>query len=281
VTFDIEKGDFFALLWYNWAWKTTIIWILTDLVRKNSWKIKVFWNDIDKNSIKAKKCIWVVPQEFNFNIFEKVKDIPVNQAWYYWIPKKVAIKRTEKYLKQLWLWDKRDNEAIELSGWMKRRLMIVRALIHEPKLLILDEPTAWVDVELRKTTWEFLKKLNKSWTTILLTTHYLEEVEALCNKLAIINQWKIIKNTTTKDLLKTLNEETIILDLKDKLKSIPKKFCKKYKAELILENEIKIALKDSQTINELVLDFEKENIKILSFRNASSRLEQLFINLTK
>jgi ABC-2 type transport system ATP-binding protein len=164
---------------------------------------------------------------------------------------------------------------------MKRRLMIVRALIHEPKLLILDEPTAWVDVELRKTTWEFLKKLNKSWTTILLTTHYLEEVEALCNKLAIINQWKIIKNTTTKDLLKTLNEEVIILDLKDKLKSIPKKFGKKYKAELILENEIKIALKESQTINELVLDFEKENIKISSFRNASSRLEQLFINLTK
>jgi ABC-2 type transport system ATP-binding protein len=281
VSFDIEQGDFFALLWYNWAWKTTIIWILTDLVEKNSWKVKVFWNDIDNNFNEAKKCIWVVPQEFNFNIFSKVKDIPVEQAWYYWVSKKIAIERTEIYLKELWLWDKKDNSAMELSGGMKRRLMIVRALVHNPKLLILDEPTAGIDVELRKSTWDFLKKLNKGWVTILLTTHYLEEVEALCNKLAIINEGKIIKNTTTKDLLKSLWEEVIILESREKVENIPVGLVKKYKAEALEDTGIKINLKKNHLVNDLINDFDKHEIKISSFKNESSRLEQLFINLTK
>lgn len=281
VSFDIEQGDFFALLWHNWAWKTTIIWIITDLVRKNSGKIKVFWNDIDKNFNEAKKLIWVVPQEFNFNIFSKVKDIPVDQAWYYGISKKIAIERTEKYLKELGLRDKKDSQANSLSWGMKRRLMIVRALTHEPKLLILDEPTAWIDVELRKNTWDFLKRLNKSWVTILLTTHYLEEVEALCNRLAIIKDWKIIENTNINDLLKKLDEEVIILDLVDDNKDLPLGLIKKYKIENISKNEIRIFFKKKHTINDLVRDFDLHSIKISSFRNDSSRLEQLFINLTK
>ncbi len=210
IDFEVEDWDFYALLGYNWAWKTTTIWIITDLVRKNSWKVKVFWVDIDKDFAKAKKYIWVVPQEFNFNIFQKVIDIPVTQAGYYWVSKKVALERTEKYLRELWLREKRDSEARELSGWMKRRLMIVRALVHEPKLLILDEPTAGVDVELKKHTLEFVRKLNKDWTTILYTTHHLSEVEELCNKVAIISNWKIIEDTTTKLLLRKLDKEIIV-----------------------------------------------------------------------
>lgn len=281
VDLVIDSWDFFALLGYNWAGKTTIIWILTDLVKKNSWKIKICWIDIDSDFGKAKSNIWVVPQEFNFNIFQKVKDIPVIQAWYYWVSKKIATERTEKYLKELWLWDKRNNEARELSGGMKRRLMIVRALIHNPKFLILDEPTAWIDVELRQSTWKFLQKLNKWGVTILLTTHYLEEVEKLCNKVAIINNWKIIKSTTTVKLLSTLDEEVIILDLDKKIKSIPEKLKKTYKINLINSLELEITLSKKQTINDLVIGFDKEWIIISSFRNKSSRLEQLFINLTK
>lgn len=281
IDLSIEEWDFFALLGHNWAGKTTIIWIITDLVRKNSWNIKIYWNDIDEDFAEAKRYIWVVPQEFNFNIFSKVKDIPIEQAWYYGIPKKIATERTEVYLKELWLWEKRDSEARELSGWMKRRLMIVRALVHNPKLLILDEPTAWVDVELRKSMWKFLKKLNKSWTTILLTTHYLEEVEALCNKVAIINDWKIIENTTTKNLLSKLDEEIIILDLKKEIKFLSDNLIKKYKAKKMDDNEIKIHMSNKQNINELINDLDKEGIIVSSFRNKSSRLEQLFINLTK
>ncbi len=281
VSFDIESGDFFALLWYNWAWKTTLIWIITDLVKKNSWKIKVFNYNIDDDFSSAKKCIWIVPQEFNFNIFSKVKDVPVEQAWYYWISGRVAKKRTEKYLKELWLWDKRNNEIRELSWWMKRRLMIVRALIHEPKLLILDEPTAWIDVELRKSTRSFLRRLNKNWVTILLTTHYLEEVEALCQNLAIISDWKIIKNTSTKNLLKSLDEEIIILDTKEKTEKLPLVLKEKYKSQILNDTEIKIHLKENQSINQLVKDFDKYFIEISSFKNESSRLEQLFTRLTK
>lgn len=280
INFSIEKGDFYALLWYNWAWKTTTIWIITDLVRKNSWKVKVFWVDIDKDFAKAKNFIWVVPQEFNFNIFQRVMDIPLTQAWYYWVPKKIAQKRTEKYLRILWLWEKRNNEARELSGWMKRRLMIVRALVHEPKLLILDEPTAWVDVELRKHTLNFIRDLNNSWITILLTTHHLEEVEELCNKVAIINKWKIIEDTTTKNLLKKLNQEVIILDLKNKVENIKEELIKKYKINILGKKEIEVSLSKKYLVNELIIDLDKENILVTSFRNKSSRLEQLFIELT-
>lgn len=191
INFEINAWDFFALLWINWAWKTTIIWILTGLVKKTKWKVEIFWIDIDEDFSSAKKLIWVVPQEFNFDIFMKVIDVLKYNAWYYWVEEKIAEKRAEKILKQLWLWAKRNSEMRELSWWMKRRVMIARALMHEPKLLILDEPTAWVDINIRKDTWEYLKKINKSWTTILLTSHYLEEVSELCNNINIIHKWEV------------------------------------------------------------------------------------------
>ncbi|MDD3646204.1 MAG: ABC transporter ATP-binding protein [Candidatus Gracilibacteria bacterium] len=281
INFTIEKGDFYALLGHNGAGKTTTIGIVTDLVNKNSGSVKVFGVDIDKDFDKAKSYIGVVPQEHNFNIFQKVIDVPVIQAGYYGVPKKIALERTEKLLQELGLWEKRNAEARELSGGMKRRLMIARALVHEPKLLILDEPTAGVDVELRQTTWEFIKKLNSSGTTILLTTHYLEEVEALCNKVAIINKGEIIEDTTTKKLLKKLNEEVVLLDTSESMETLPEKLEKKYLAKISGEHEIEITLKKSQTINELIGDLNKEDITITSFRNKSSRIEQLFINLTR
>ncbi len=281
---NIEEWDFFALLWHNWAWKTTAIWIITDLVLKTSWKVEIFWKDTDINFSEAKRFVWVVPQEFNFGMWEKVKDIPVNQAGYYWISRKIAIERTEKLLKVLQLWEHKEKQSRELSGWMKRRLMIARALVHEPKLLILDEPTAWVDVELRKTMWDFIKDLNKSWTTILLTTHYLEEVEALCNKVAIINNGKIIENTTTKELLKKLDKEIFVLDLGQiphsnhliKLEKI-----NVFKLNIISETEIEVTIPKEKTLNELFWELDKLWIKVNSMRNKSNRIEQLFLNLTK
>jgi len=281
IDLDVDSWDFFALLWHNWAGKTTTIWIITDLVSKTWWNVEVFWIDIDKNFNKAKKLIWVVPQEFNFDIFSKVIDIPVIQAGYYWVPRKIALERTEKYFKKLWLWEKRNNEARELSGWMKRRLMIVRALIHKPKLLILDEPTAWVDVELRNTMWEFIKWLNENWTTILLTTHYLEEAEALCNKIAILSKWKIIENTTMDKILTKLEEETIIFDTKKEVTVLPEKLIKKSNAKIIWENKIEISILKKNNLNEIFKIFDDNNIEILSLRNKSNRLEQLFIKLTK
>ena len=241
INLDIESWEFFALLWHNWAWKSTIINILTNLVTKNSWNIKIWWIDIDENFENARKLIWVVPQEFNFDVFEKVKNIPVIQAWYYWIDKKTATEKTEIMLKKLWLWEKRDAKAKELSWWMKRRLMIVRALIHEPKILILDEPTAWVDVDLRKSMWEFINELNASWITILLTTHYLEEVEALCKKVAILDKWELIENTTVKNLLSKLKEETIILSSENEVK-LEQDFIKKYDIKLLDDNEIEMTI---------------------------------------
>jgi len=281
VSFDIKEGDFCALLGFNWAWKTTIIGILTDLVRKTSWKVKVFGVDIDKDFSKAKKYIWVVPQEFNFSIFQKVKEIPVIQAGFYGISRKIATQRTEKYLKILWLWDKRDNQARELSGGMKRRLMIVRALIHEPKFLILDEPTAGVDVELRESMWEFIIKLNKSWITILLTTHYLDEVEALCNKVVILNKWKIIEDTTTRKLLNKLDEEVIILDSNDSFDKIWKNITKKYKIKIVNSKELEVTISKKDLVTDLISELSNVWVKISNFRNKRGRLEQLFIKLMK
>ena len=201
INLEVQDWDFFALLWINWAGKTTIIGIITDLVNKTSGTVKIFGTDIDKDFPKAKHMIWVVPQEFNMDIFSKVIDVIINQAGYYGIDKVTALKNAEKYLKILGLWEKRDARIMELSGWMKRRAMIARALAHDPKLLILDEPTAGVDINLRKSTYEFLLELNKSGTTILLTTHYLEEVEKLCNSLAVIDKWEIIINSSKADFL--------------------------------------------------------------------------------
>ena len=281
INLEIKQGDFFALLWHNWAWKTTMISILTNLVNKTSWKIEINWIDIDKNFKLARSFIWVVPQEFNFDIFAKVKDIPLIQAWYYGLPLKIAKERNEFYLKKLWLWEKRNSKAKELSWWMKRRLMIVRALIHEPKILILDEPTAWVDVELRKSMWEFVKELNQNWTTILLTTHYLEEVEALCNKVAIINKWVIIENTSVKSLLWKLDKETLILTTKKEIKKLPEALTKNFNAKILEWNEIEIVISKKQTLNTLFEDLNSSKIEVLNFRNKTNRLEALFIDLTK
>ena len=280
INLDIESWEFFALLWHNWAWKSTIINILTNLVTKNSWNIKIWWIDIDENFENARKLIWVVPQEFNFDVFEKVKNIPVIQAWYYWIDKKTATEKTEIMLKKLWLWEKRDAKAKELSWWMKRRLMIVRALIHEPKILILDEPTAWVDVDLRKSMWEFINELNASWITILLTTHYLEEVEALCKKVAILDKWELIENTTVKNLLSKLKEETIILSSENEVK-LEQDFIKKYDIKLLDDNEIEMTIYENMNLNDIFSELTKQNITIKSFRNKTNILEALFMKLIK
>lgn len=280
VDLTIEQWDFFALLWNNWAGKTTIIWIITDLVKKTSWSVKVFGIDSDIDFSKAKKQIWLVPQEFNCNIFENVFDIPVNQAGYYWIPKKIAEERTEKILRELNLWDKRDTRSKALSGWMKRRLMIARALVHEPKLLILDEPTAWVDVDLRQSMWEYLVKLNKAGTTILLTTHYLEEAEALCNKIAILHTGKIIENTTKSKLLKKLDKEVVIFTPKIPVNKLPKSL-NKFQAEITKDEDIELTVQTKkQSINEIFDIFKKEKIEISSIRTKKNRLEELFLKIT-
>ncbi len=283
IDLTIEEGDFFALLGHNWAWKTTTIWIMTDLVEKTSWKVEIFWDNIDTSFAQAKKHIWVVPQEFNFNMFETVSEVPIIQAWYYWISRKIAKKRSEELLKALELWEHRNKEAKDLSGWMKRRLMIARALVHKPKFLILDEPTAWVDVELRKTMWSFIKNLNTTWTTILLTTHYLEEVEALCNKVAIISDGIIVKDTTTKKLLSSLDEEIFVLDLKANKKP-SKDLLKELKKFGACENNdwaLEVTISRKYRLNELFEILNANNTIISSMRNKVNRIEQLFMNLTK
>ena len=281
VSFEIKSWDFFALLWHNWAWKTTLISILTNLVNKTSGEINIDGISIDTDFRKARTQIGVVPQEFNFDIFAKVIDIVVNQAGFYWISKQEALQRAEFYLKKLELWDKRNMASRTLSGGMKRRLMIARALIHKPKILILDEPTAWVDVELRASMWEFIKELNESGTTILLTTHYLEEVEALCNKVVILNKWDVVENTTTKKLLNTLDKETVILSTKEEKIVIPELLQKKYSAQHSDEHEVEVIISKQDSINDLFQILNENKIEIMSFRNKTNRLEALFMNMTK
>ena len=281
VDLEISQGDFFALLWHNWAGKTTLISIMTNLVNKNSWKVEINWVNIDDDFSLARSFIWVVPQEFNFDVFAKVKDIVMTQAGYYGISKEVAEKRTMYYLEKLWLLEKANAKARELSWWMKRRLMIARALVHEPKILILDEPTAWVDVELRQSMWEFIKELNESWTTILLTTHYLEEVEALCKNVAIINKWEIIENTSVKKLLSKLDEEIIVLYTVDIISVLDLELIYDFNAKILSDNEIEVIISKKNNLNDLFDWLNKFGIKISSFRNKVNRLEKLFIDLTR
>lgn len=277
INLEIKKGDFFALLGPNGAGKTTVINIIINLVNKTSGEVKVFGYDIDKNLDKAKTFIGVTPQEFNFNIFEKVFDIVVQQAGYYGIDKKTAKKSAEKYLKQLGLWSKRNSIAQTLSGGMKRRLMIVRALIHEPELLILDEPTAGVDIEVRRHMWDFIKKLNTQGRTIILTTHYLEEAENLCKSIAIIDRGKIIENTSMKNFLSKIDKETFIFEVNKQLKKIPK--LKDYKIKILDETTIEAEITKEQNLNKLFDYFKKNKIEILSMRRKTARLEELFMNL--
>lgn len=279
ISLNIKKGDFFALLGPNGAGKSTIINIISDLVIKTSGNITIFGHDMKKELSKAKSFIGLVPQEFNFGVFEKVIDIVINQAGYYGIKRSVAIKRAQIYLKKLGLWQKKDVQARMLSGGMKRRLMIARALMHQPKLLILDEPTAGVDIELRHDMWKFLKEINKKGITIILTTHYLEEAENLCKNIAIINHGKIIENTSIKSLLSRLKKQTYVLDLKDPIK---KDLLKDIKNTSFINNcTIEIELKDKDNITDLLNMLKKKNIDVHSMKNKTNRLEELFMEIVK
>lgn len=280
VSLKIEKGDFFALLGPNGAGKSTTIGILCSLVNKTSGKVSIFGTDIDRDFAKAKQHLGVVPQEFNFNVFESVFNVVVTQAGFYGISKGVAEVRAEKYLKQLGLWDKKDAQSRMLSGGMKRRLMIARALIHEPDVLILDEPTAGVDIELRRSMWEFIKALNEQGTTIILTTHYLEEAEQLCRNIAIINNGEIVENTSVKALLKTLNQETFILDLDQRV--VANWTVAGYSVTPINDfATIEVEVVKGQALNGIFNALSAESINVLSMRNKSNRLEELFVKLIK
>jgi len=278
ISLDIAEGDFFALLGPNGAGKSTAIGIVCSLVNKTSGSVKVFGYDLDTQKDQAKSCIGLVPQEFNFNVFEPIYEIIVNQAGYYGIPRKKASQRAELLLKQLGLWEKRRDMARELSGGMKRRLMIARALVHEPKLLILDEPTAGVDIEIRRSMWAFLEEINKQGTTIILTTHYLEEAEALCRNIAIINKGEIIEHTQMKTLLAQLHIETFILDLKESINEVP--VVAGYNIILLDPSTLSVEINKAQTINEVFDELSRLNLHVTSMRNKSNRLEELFVRLT-
>ena len=280
VNLEVEEGDFFALLWHNGAGKSTTIGIMTSLVNKDSGTVKIGGVDIDENFSLAKTFIGVVPQEFNFDIFAKVEDICLFAAGYYGVPREEAKKRAEFYLTKLGLWEKRGAKAKELSGGMKRRLMIARALMHEPKILVLDEPTAGVDVELRKTMWEFIKELNEKGVTIILTTHYLEEVEELCRNVAILTGGQIVHQGSVKELLSTLNEEIFVLDLKNELLEIPKRFSQ-YDPKLVDTKTLELTVKAQDSVNDIFSVLSEKWVEVLSMRNKSNRLEQLFLKLAK
>lgn len=278
IDLTVEEGDFYALLGPNGAGKSTTIGIITSLVNKTSGKVKVFGYDLDTDLVRAKQQIGLVPQEFNFNPFETVQQIVVNQAGYYGVSRNEALKRSEKYLKQSNLWEKRNVRARMLSGGMKRRLMIARALMHEPKLLILDEPTAGVDIELRREMWEFLRELNNAGTTIILTTHYLEEAEMLCRNIGIIQSGELIENTSMKTLLSKLQFETFIFDLApyDKKPEIIG-----YTSILEDERTLAVEVERDQGVNGIFEQLSAQGIKVLSMRNKSNRLEELFLKITE
>jgi ABC-2 type transport system ATP-binding protein len=278
VDLEVKKGDFFALLGSNGAGKTTIINILVGLVNKTSGQAKVFGYDVVTQAEQARRQIGVVPQEFNFSIFEKVIDIVCTQAGYFAMPWNEALVRAEEVLKQLDLWDKRDVVSMKLSGGMKRRLLIARALMHRPRLLILDEPTAGVDVELRHGMWEYLRALNASGTTILLTTHYLEEVEQMCKNVAIIKQGEIVKNDSVRHLISTLETQTYVLTVN---KSAGYEKISGFPISSVGENTLEVELGRGNTISNLIVELSKHQIEVLDFRPKNNRLELLFLNLLK
>jgi len=279
IDLQVQTGDFFALLGPNGAGKSTTIGIISSLVNKSSGKVSVFGHDMDTELYEAKKCLGLVPQEFNFSQFETPLQIVVNQAGYYGIPRKPAIQRAQEVLTQLGLWDKRDQPSRNLSGGMKRRLMIARALMHKPKLLILDEPTAGVDIELRRSMWDFLTELNSQGTTIVLTTHYLEEAESLCRNIAIIDQGKIIENTSKKDLLSKLDMETFVLDIESYQGAMPT--VDDIEIRKLDDNTLEVDVMRSKNVNTLFLKLNDLGIKVLSMRNKSNRLEELFVRIVE
>ncbi len=279
IDLDVEEGDFFALLGPNGAGKTTAIGILTSLVNKTAGKVEVFGHNLDTELAAAKACIGLVPQEVNFNMFETVSTILLNQAGFYGIPRRVVHDRLEKYLNKLQLWEKRNSVARGLSGGMKRRLMIVRALLHEPRLLILDEPTAGVDIEVRRSMWEFIREVNAAGTTIILTTHYLEEAENLCRNVAIINQGKIIENESMNTLLRKLNTESFVLNLRNAISSAP--VLPGYKIQMTDSHTIEVETSKEQNLNEVFTALSAQGIAVVSMRNKSNRLEELFLSMVE
>ncbi len=279
ISLTVKQGDFFALLGPNGAGKSTTIGIICSLVLKTSGTVSIFGCDIDTDFSQAKQYVGVVPQEFNFNQFEKPIDILVNQAGYFGIPREIAVERAEKYLRQLGLWEKSHAPSRELSGGMKRRLMIARALIHEPKLLVLDEPTAGVDIELRRSMWDFLRQINAHGTTIILTTHYLEEAESLCRNVAIIDHGQIVKNTSIKELLQQLNKELFVLDIREEITATPE--IAGYPITLVDGHTLEVEVEKSQSINQLFAVLSERGIHVLSMRNKTNRLEELFIKMVE
>jgi ABC-2 type transport system ATP-binding protein len=279
IDFSVESGDFYALLGPNGAGKTTAIGIITSLVNKTAGKVEIFGHDIDTDLEAAKSCIGLVPQELNMNLFDTVLNIVVNQAGYYGIDRRTALQRAEKYLTELRLWDRRDDAARNLSGGMKRRLMIARALIHEPRLLILDEPTAGVDIEIRRSMWDFLRRTNKAGTTIILTTHYLEEAENLCRHVAIIDEGRIIENARMSTVLRKLQREVFVLSLKDPLDDAPE--LPGFETALVEEFEMEVTLNAGDDLNTLFDVLDEAGIRVVSLRNKANRLEELFMGLVE
>jgi len=279
VDLDVEQGDFFALLGPNGAGKTTLIGIITSLVNKSGGTASVFGYDLDAQLERAKSCIGVVPQELNFNQFESPLTIVINQAGFYGIPRAVARVRAEKYLRQLQLWDKRHGMARGLSGGMKRRLMIARALMHEPRLLVLDEPTAGVDIEIRRSMWEFLNGINASGTTIILTTHYLEEAENLCRNIAIIDNGNIVERDRMSNLLRGLHTETFVLNLRNPVAQAPR--VAEFELTRIDDHTLEVAVSKEQSLNGLFAQLSAQGLDVLSMRNKVNRLEEVFMRLVE
>jgi ABC-2 type transport system ATP-binding protein len=277
INFSVEAGDFYALLGPNGAGKTTAIGIISSLVNKSGGEVEIFGHSIDTNLEAAKICIGLVPQELNINQWESVRNIVINQGGYYGLDRQLACQRAEKYLRKLRLWDRRNDQAMSLSGGMKRRLMIARALVHEPKLLILDEPTAGVDIEIRRSMWEFLREINEAGTTIILTTHYLEEAESLCRTVAIIDEGSIIEDAKMSTVLRKLQREVFVLSLRDPLTEVP--VLPGFESNLREACELEVAIGLGHTLNDLFVELSMRNIDVVSLRNKTNRLEELFMRL--
>jgi ABC-2 type transport system ATP-binding protein len=277
IDLEVAPGEFFALLGPNGAGKTTTIGVITSLVNKTAGTVEVFGHDVDRARAEVKACIGLVPQELNFNQFERVHDIVVNQAGFYGVPRKLALERAEKYLTQLQLWEKRDAASRTLSGGMKRRLMIARALMHEPRLLILDEPTAGVDIEIRRSMWQFLAEINRAGTTIILTTHYLEEAEQLCPRLAIIDGGQIVRHGRTRELLEDMHVETFVLNLARPCALAPT--VAGFEVRRIDELTLEVDVLRERNLNDVFARLSESGVEVLSMRNKANRLEEVFLRL--
>ena len=279
IDLAVEAGDFYALLGPNGAGKTTAIGIITSLVNKTGGRVEVFGHDIDTDLEGAKACIGLVPQEVNLNQWETVQNVVLNQAGYYGLGRRLAHERTEKYLRALRLWDRREDQARMLSGGMKRRLMIARALVHEPRLLMLDEPTAGVDIEIRRSMWDFLREINAAGTTIILTTHYLEEAESLCRHVAIIDEGEIIEDAPMSTVLRKLQREVFVLDLAEPVDEAP--VLEGFEATLREDGELEVDKGPSVDLNALFAQLDDRGIRVVSLRNKANRLEELFMRLVE